>query len=75
MPIKRIDMKPYLTKANALREQGRGLDADVIVETLREKIQLRLGHGEHLHLYADDVEECINPGDLCWEGPRNVRRT
>lgn len=71
--IKRIEVGKMLRQAAKLNAEGRTLDAKVATETFREAIQVRLGHGDHIHLYSDDVEECINPAGKCWEGPRNVR--
>ena len=65
--IKRIDIKSVLTAAAA------STMGPAIMEQARQRVSARIGNGEHIHLYADDIEECLYPDNQCWKGPRNVR--
>lgn len=69
MKIRRINIKSMLeTAATAEELEGRAL-----MEIARERIQKRIGYGEHIHLYADDAEECLYPQEQCWQGLRDMR--
>lgn len=65
--IQRIDMKPFLTRAN---EKG-GVEGRAIMERIRLRVQDMISNGKHVHLHADDIEECLYPDAQCWQGVRD----
>lgn len=72
--IIRKDIKPLLLEAAKLNARGKN-EGTYFMEAFKEKVQKRIRNGEHIHLYADNIEECINPDGKCWEGPRDTNAT
>jgi len=70
--IKRIDIEPYLKEAARRNTLSGGTKGAFFMEVIRQKMITKIQAGEHIHLYAKGIEECIYPNEQCWEGPRNI---
>lgn len=47
---------------------------DLYIEAFKERHVIpRVMNGEHLHLEAFGLVECINPDEKCWNGVRDAR--
>lgn len=58
-----------------LKEAAKSVSPAVFMEAYKYGIQRRVMAGEHIHLFGGGFEECIYPGDKCYEGLHNVRKT